>query len=192
LGDSNTDNVVFNADVNSNILPNQNITYDLGSTSKRWNEVWADTAYITDVNVTGSFTLNNVDLTLRPGNTLFVSTNGNDTYTGTHQNDPYRTIKKALTVATSGTTIYIYPGVYSEIFPLTVPVGVTVKGSGIRSVNIQPTAGTISQDAFLVNGETTIEDLTISGFRYNSGANTGHAFRFVNNLHRSIIIFNFI
>ena len=181
LGDSNTDNVVFNADVNSNILPNQSITYDLGSTSKRWNEVWADTAYITDVDVTGSFTLNNVDLTLRPGNTLYVSTNGNDTYTGTHQNDPYRTIKKALTVATSGTTIYIYPGVYSEIFPLTVPVGVTVKGSGIRSVNIQPTVGTISQDAFLVNGETTIEDLTVSGFRYNSGANTGHAFRFASN-----------
>ena len=181
LGDSNTDNVVFNADVNSNILPDQNITYNLGSTSKRWNEVWANTGYVTDVNVTGSFTLNNVDLTLRPGNTLFVSTNGNDNYTGTHQNDPYRTIKKALTVATTGTTIYVYPGVYSEIFPLTVPVGVTIKGGGVRSVTIQPTAGTISQDAFLVNGETTIEDLTISGFRYNSGANTGHAFRFVSN-----------
>jgi hypothetical protein len=38
LGDANTDNVVFTADVNSNILPNTNDTFDIGdaSTSKRW------------------------------------------------------------------------------------------------------------------------------------------------------------
>lgn len=38
LGDSNTDNVVFTADVNSNILPNTDATFDIGdaSASKRW------------------------------------------------------------------------------------------------------------------------------------------------------------
>jgi hypothetical protein len=38
LGDSNTDNVVFTADVNSNILPNTNATFDIGDASlgKRW------------------------------------------------------------------------------------------------------------------------------------------------------------
>ena len=38
LGDSNTDNVVFTADVNSNILPNTDATFDIGdaSVSKRW------------------------------------------------------------------------------------------------------------------------------------------------------------
>ena len=38
LGDSNTDNVVFAADVNSNILPNTDATFDIGdaSVSKRW------------------------------------------------------------------------------------------------------------------------------------------------------------
>jgi len=38
LGDANTDNVVFNADVNSSILPNTDATFDIGdaSVSKRW------------------------------------------------------------------------------------------------------------------------------------------------------------
>jgi hypothetical protein len=37
LGDSNTDNVVFAADVNSDILPNTDATYNLGGSGKRWN-----------------------------------------------------------------------------------------------------------------------------------------------------------
>ena len=38
LGDANTDNVVFNADVNSGILPNTDAAFDIGdaSVSKRW------------------------------------------------------------------------------------------------------------------------------------------------------------
>lgn len=181
IGDANTDSIDFKADIASNILPDQSLFYNLGNTDKRWKDVWADTTYTQDVNITGSLVLDGVDLSLRPGNVLFVSTNGNDTFTGTHQNDPFRTVKHALSVATTGTTVYIYPGTYSEIFPLTVPVGVTIKGGGLRSVTIQPTAGTISQDAFLLNGETTIEDLTVRGFRFNSVANTGYAFKFASN-----------
>lgn len=178
IGDSNTDNINFKADIASNILPDQTLFYNLGNTDKRWKDVWANTTYTQNLNITGSLVLDGVDLALRPGNVLFVSTNGNDTFTGTHQNDPFRTVKHALSVATAGTTVYIYPGTYSEVFPLTVPVGVNVKGGGLRAVTIQPTAGTISQDAFLLNGETTVEDLTVKGFRFNSGANTGYAFKF--------------
>ena len=94
-----------------------------------------------------------------------------DSYTGDHPNDPYGTLKFALSQATSGDTIHIYPGVYQEAFPMTVPTGVTVKGHSIRGVNITPTVATQSNDAFLLNGGSTIEDLTISGFY------TGYAFK---------------
>lgn len=181
LGDANTDNVVFNADINSNFIPNLNIQYDLGSTSKRWKELWANDIQVANLNISNSFLLNGVDLTLRPGNTFFVSENGNNTRTGTHQNDPFATVAHALSVAQAGDVVYIYSGTYTETTPLTVPVGVTIKGAGIRSVTIQPAVGTITNDVFLLNGETTIEDLTVTGFRYNSVANTGHAFRFANN-----------
>jgi hypothetical protein len=36
LGDATTDNVVFTADVNSNITPNTDNTYDLGNGTQRW------------------------------------------------------------------------------------------------------------------------------------------------------------
>jgi hypothetical protein len=181
LGDANTDNVVFNADVDSDIIPNLNIQYDLGSTSKRWKDLWANDIQVANLDISSSFLLDGVDLTLRPGNTFYVSENGSNSRTGTHQNDPFLTVKHALSVATAGDTVYIYSGTYTEIMPLTVPVGVAIKGAGIRSVIIQPTVGTISNDVFLLNGEVTIEDLTVTGFRYNSVANTGHAFRFANN-----------
>jgi hypothetical protein len=38
FGDTSGDNVIFNADVNSNIIPNIDNTYDLGSTVQRWRD----------------------------------------------------------------------------------------------------------------------------------------------------------
>ena len=181
IGDANTDNVVFNADINSNIRPNANETFDLGESGQRWLNTYTKNLYATSLSATTITLTNGVNLTLTQGKTYYVATNGGDTKTGTHQNDPFASVVKALSVATSGDTIYIYPGTYTEVFPMTVPVGVTVKGAGIRSVLIQPTSGTRDKDAFLLNGETTIEDLTVGYFEYNAGANTGHAFRFATN-----------
>ena len=42
LGDSDTDNVVFGADVNSSITPNTDDAYDLGSSSKEWRNLYVD------------------------------------------------------------------------------------------------------------------------------------------------------
>ena len=42
LGDSANDNVVFNADVNSHVLPNTDDTYDLGSSSQEWRNLYLD------------------------------------------------------------------------------------------------------------------------------------------------------
>ena len=40
IGDSVGDNVVFNADVNSSFIPNINDTYDLGSSSQKWKNLF--------------------------------------------------------------------------------------------------------------------------------------------------------
>jgi hypothetical protein len=42
LGDANTDNVIFFADVNSNVIPNGNAVHDLGSTTAFWNNTYTD------------------------------------------------------------------------------------------------------------------------------------------------------
>ena len=42
IGDATGDNVVFNADVNSSVIPNTNDTFDLGSTSQGWANVYTN------------------------------------------------------------------------------------------------------------------------------------------------------
>ena len=177
LGDANTDNITFVGEVNSDIIPDVDSTYDLGSASKRWTNIYADVINASTV-TSGSIIVDGIDVVTPQGNIYYVSINGDDGKSGTHQNDTFRTIEKALSVATSGDTVYIYPGTYDELLPLTVPVGVTVKGTGVRSVKVRPDTASTDNDVFLLNGETTIEDLTIAEFQYNAGLNQGHAFRF--------------
>ena len=42
FGDADTDSIALNADVNSNILPNTDDTYDLGSATKEWRNLYID------------------------------------------------------------------------------------------------------------------------------------------------------
>jgi len=179
FGNANTDGVTFAADITSNITPDVSNTYDLGSLTKRWDDVYSPVITATNI-VTTSLTISGIDVLLTPGKTIYVTVNGNDNNYGNHAHSTFATLKHALSQATSGDTVTIFPGTYTEIFPLTVPQGVTVKGYGIRAVKIQPTEATKTNDAFLLNGDTTIEFLTVANFFYNSLTNTGYAFRFVN------------
>jgi hypothetical protein len=171
LGDADTDNITFNAEINSNIIPDATNTYSLGSSAKYWSDVRTQNFFANTV-TTDAITVAGIDLALRQGNIYYVSENGLDTYSGDHPNDPVASLTHALTKASSGDTIHIYPGVYQEIFPMTIPTGVTVKGHTIRGVNITPTVATQNNDAFLLNAGSAVEELTISGFY------TGYAFKF--------------
>lgn len=52
LGDANTDNVVFQADVNSDIRPNVNDAYSLGSPTLQWRDLHVDgTAFIDNMQI---------------------------------------------------------------------------------------------------------------------------------------------
>ena len=46
LGDADTDSISITADLTSNLTPNANVTYDLGSTSKRWKDLYTERALI--------------------------------------------------------------------------------------------------------------------------------------------------
>jgi len=53
LGDSDADNVVLTADVNSDILPNTTSTFNLGSTSKRWGAIYGTSSNISGISTLG-------------------------------------------------------------------------------------------------------------------------------------------
>ena len=73
MGDSDTDNVVFGADVNSSLIPNLTDTYDLGTDTQRWRTVYAEQAILDsatfdnlqitqDLNVDGLTTLDSTTI----------------------------------------------------------------------------------------------------------------------------------
>ena len=55
VGDTATDVVVFNADVDSDIQPDKDITYDLGSNNQQWNRL-----FVKDISATGDTHMNGV------------------------------------------------------------------------------------------------------------------------------------
>ena len=55
LGDANTDNIVFGGEVDSNIIPDDDDSFDLGSSSKQWRNLYVDgTAYIDTLDLNGT------------------------------------------------------------------------------------------------------------------------------------------
>jgi hypothetical protein len=46
LGDADTDSISITADFTSNLIPNANITYDLGSSTKKWNDLYTERALV--------------------------------------------------------------------------------------------------------------------------------------------------
>ena len=55
LGNADTDNVIFNADVNSNFIPQIDDEYDLGSNAKQWQNLYLNGyAFLDDVQISST------------------------------------------------------------------------------------------------------------------------------------------
>ena len=55
LGDADTDNIVFGGEVDSNIIPDDDGTHDLGSSTKEWKDIYIDgVAYLDEINFNGT------------------------------------------------------------------------------------------------------------------------------------------
>ena len=182
FGNDDTDNVVFNADVNSSIIPDATNTYSLGANGKRWARI--DSGLLNGSNVvSGTVDVASITpLTRKQGNIFYVAQNGDDTNAGDHPQGPFKTIKRALDAADASNSgavvINVFPGGYEEELPLVVPSNVTIKGEDFRNTIVRPASADQSKDVFHLNGESTVMNLTIKDFYYDSGNDTGYAFRF--------------
>lgn len=104
-------------------------------------------------------------------NVLYVSKSGSDTFDGRSMDRTFRTIRAALAVATSGTTIFVKSGDYTEINPLVVPAGVSIVGDNLRTTTVRPF--TTNQDIFHVNN-----GCYITGFTFRSHVSPAAAVAF--------------
>ena len=115
------------------------------------------------------------------GSTFYVSAKGNDNNSGVTFEKPFKTIAYALTQITPGANqiLQVSAGEYEETFPLSIPIGVTVRGAGQRATLVKPTVATETNDCFLLDDRTTVEDMTIGGMYKPAGAsNNNYTFRF--------------
>ncbi len=92
--------------------------------------------------------------TVSSGNIIYVKTSGNDTTGNGTDGNAYRTIVKAASVATSGKTINVGSGTFSETAAIQLPLGVSLVGAGQGSTIITSSgavpvinAGVSSSDA---------------------------------------------
>ena len=176
FGNDDGDNIAFLGELNTDIIPDAHLTYNLGSSVKKWGTTYFY-LWNGDVINTNEIASGGVGFGARQGNIWYVAKGGNDTNVGDHPNGPFLTVGEAINHATAGDTIFIYPGEYEEALPLTVPTGVTIRGIDIRNVIIKPDSNT-AEDVFLLNGETTVEDITIKDFHFDALNNRGYAFKF--------------
>ena len=102
------------------------------------------------------------------GKTLFVTENGNDDNTGLDDNNAKATIKSAVALASSGDTIKVYPGNYTEDNPINLPDNVSVEGTELRRCLVAPqNAGS---DLFYVSQGCHVTDLSFVGGPMTNGA----------------------
>lgn len=176
-GDGPEDNVRFLGDIDGNLMPDITDTFDIGTNTKRF-DLESTSLSVDNVISAENVTIDGIEVTLSQGNIWYVAVNGDNTRRGTSPQGPLGTVKYALSQAQAGDTVFINAGDYEEEFPLEVPAGVTVKGQDIRNVEIRPTTDNQSEDAFLLNGESTVENVTIKNFYYDNVNDKGYAFRF--------------
>ena len=106
--------------------------------------------------------------TIAVQNVLYVSKSGNDSYSGTTLHDSKLTIAAAVAIATTGTTIFVKSGDYTENTPINVPDFVSIIGDNLRSVTVRATTAT--NDIFYVNNGTYIAHVTFKGHQAPAAA----------------------
>ncbi len=80
IGDALTDNIVINASIRSDLIPETDNTYDLGSAAFRWDKVYANDIYADTLNVptldVGNLMFRDNEITTTTGQDLYIDGNG--------------------------------------------------------------------------------------------------------------------
>jgi hypothetical protein len=177
FGTDNTDNVTFSADVASSVIPDENITWDLGSNLKRWA-----TAYITDLYIDNIATTGLTVATLEANGTTQVDGNaflGSDssdviTFTSTIDSDLIPTA--GTYTLGNNTTPKIWKTVFltglvvdgkidirnNTVTTLTTDEALELIASGTGKIYVQYTDVGITLD-LNVDGNSTLGNVGITG-----------------------------
>ena len=120
---------------------------------------------------TGDILTISADGTTAVANVLYVSKSGSDSNDGQTLATSFLTIKAALAVATTGTTVFVKSGDYTEVNPVTIPAGVSLVGDNLRTTTVRPL--TTNADLFYMNNK-----VYVTGFTFRDHVSPAAAFAF--------------
>ena len=173
FGDADTDSVSFGADITSNILPDASDSYNLGSTEKRWNDLYLSgsisasggphhiiSATTIDIDSEGALTLDGGSITIGgdadvatviESTTLDINSSGAITIdgTGTVSIDGADDMNFTITSGTDGEDLTI-----AQLGANNSSILITAAGTGTDAVSIDATAGSMVIAPSLANGKT--------------------------------------
>lgn len=141
LGDADTDNIIISGELSSSIIPDADGTYDLGSNSKRWANVYADTLYGDGSNIS--------NITVNQAATIASSFTNQTSVAVSHNFD-----SKNVTVT-----------VYNDSDQLILPASVTLTDNDTATVTFDSsTSGRIvvAKGGHIVSGSVSADN--IDGF----------------------------
>ncbi len=104
-------------------------------------------------------------------NILHVNEDGDDGFDGFTVKTAKRTIGAACTLATTGDTIRVAAGLYTETNPVVIPNNVSIDGDDLRQTQVTPSNS--GKDLFHLKNGTLIQNLSFVG-----AANTGAVIAF--------------
>jgi len=80
IGDALTDDIIINASIKSDLIPETNNAYDLGSSVFRWKTIYSQSFYTTSLNVpsldVGNLMFRDNEITTTTGQDLYIDGNG--------------------------------------------------------------------------------------------------------------------
>jgi hypothetical protein len=159
LGDANTDGITFNADITSNIIPDVNNTYDLGSSSKSWKTVWAQTLQAVTINWADIVISGNTITTSVTNSNLVLQANGSGIISLPSNNVSIaQNLTVGGTLAVTGTTSLSNTNIVGAI---TQTGNLNLTGNFTTSGNTQVT-GNITATGILQLPQITISGNTIA------------------------------
>lgn len=138
--------------------------FKIGNGFDAWNDLpyGGVQGYVGSAGYTGS--IGNIAV----ANVLYVSKSGNDSDDGRSLNTSKLTIKSALEIATTSTTIFVKSGDYVEQNPLVVPEDVAIFGDNLRTVTVRP--ANKDQDLFWVRNGSYLTQMTFKDHEFPTAA----------------------
>ena len=181
FGDLDTDNIIFNADVQSSIVPDSTANYNLGTATKQWNNLWIDgTAAIDTLTVDENATIVG-SLTIDSGNIYVpLSQTTVNLFDGTATDVNAFADGTAIRIgATTGTLTLRNPTIVGTETTQNLfnTVATTVNAFGAAEeifMGVTLGGGAGSNSNFTINSDDTIlvGDLNVNGGEILSSSNT--------------------